>query len=694
MIAGRVSPGASRWRPLERRRQPAHTILAVACGAGSAQIEVASDEGFSIGDVVEIRSQVSSESKTITALDPMELDGPLISMYPVGSTVTQQAAAWSQEEAQAGQAAEDAVEDSALAEALNVDVEPPLAAEPPQVAEPLQAAAAEASLDACGAACSSRGRSEGCGHRVLAAADNFFRGRGDACEAAYLWVSEECSQCATCTAAMAGCRSEDFEHLASSGGFDASEIQPSLLPSTSESPLATSRPYDCLSGFFNWKRGWADDKKSWCCVNENRGCPGEPDEPAPRQALMDPESDTSDVQGFKAAPAVATDTSSTTTTSRTNTTTITTMPSTSTTSTAVTTTNTTTITTTSGTTTSTTKTITLTLTNSTTAASTSTSTSTATNTTTRTQTSKTSTRTLTTSTRTSTSTRTPTTSSTRTATTTSTRTVSTTSTRTATTTRTTTSAVTTSAAKLRVASEGASKGHNSLWCVTLITPWSEEKLLLQIAQAQGKSIYQCDGHAVYSNPVVDLGGSETRLLGVDLHCPTVTVHTDGISYEATDNAGVFAKLWEQVISDGDFRKHDWVVKVHPDVVFLPDRLKTILSSNYATEGHLDNGMLFSNCKLGLHGSLEVMSTRALQVYAAGHQRCELGHQEDVYLQACAKELGVSVVNNFDILADKFCYRGDWHQTPDWFKCTDKHAAFHPFKSAEAYLLCLQAAEAR
>ncbi|CAK0891764.1 unnamed protein product [Prorocentrum cordatum] len=193
--------------------QPAHTILAVACGAGSAQIEVASDEGFSIGDVVEIRSQVSSESKTITALDPMELDGPLISMYPVGSTVTQQAAAWSQEEAQAGQAAEDAVEDdSALAEALNVDVEPPLAAEPPQVAEPLQAAAVEASLDACGAACSSRGRSEGCGHRVLAAADNFFRGRGDACEAAYLWVSEDM-------------------------------------------PLATSRPYDCLSGFFNWKRG-------------------------------------------------------------------------------------------------------------------------------------------------------------------------------------------------------------------------------------------------------------------------------------------------------------------------------------------------------------------------------------------------------------------------------------------------------
>lgn len=224
-----------------------------------------------------------------------------------------------------------------------------------------------------------------------------------------------------------------------------------------------------------------------------------------------------------------------------------------------------------------------------------------------------------------------------------------------------------------------------------MVPWSEEKLLLQTQIAQNKSIFQCDGYAVYSNPVIQLAGVRTRPVDVDLHCPRVTVHADGEEQEALSNAHVFVKFWDQVISDGDFRYYDWTVKVDPDAVFLPDRLRKFVRADYHKEGPLGNGILFNNCKSGMLGSLEVMSSRALQVYAAGHGHCETLPEEDVYLQKCMAKLGVTEVDNFDLLADKACYKGEWHQSPDWNKCTGSNAAFHPFKSSEAYTLCLQVA---
>jgi len=36
----------------------------------------------------------------------------------------------------------------------------------------------------------------------------------------------------------------------------------------------TSKPYDCAAGFNNWKAGWSDGKKRWCCDHEQAGCEG------------------------------------------------------------------------------------------------------------------------------------------------------------------------------------------------------------------------------------------------------------------------------------------------------------------------------------------------------------------------------------------------------------------------------------
>jgi len=38
--------------------------------------------------------------------------------------------------------------------------------------------------------------------------------------------------------------------------------------------IAVKHVYDCSAGFSNWQSGWSSDKKSWCCSNQGRGCPG------------------------------------------------------------------------------------------------------------------------------------------------------------------------------------------------------------------------------------------------------------------------------------------------------------------------------------------------------------------------------------------------------------------------------------
>jgi hypothetical protein len=70
-------------------------------------------------------------------------------------------------------------------------------------------------------------------------------------------------------------------------GAEAGEEAPVVVETPSDAPPATegpdpvgepdagtSRPYDCEAGYSNWQAGWSDDKKAWCCDNEQKGCSG------------------------------------------------------------------------------------------------------------------------------------------------------------------------------------------------------------------------------------------------------------------------------------------------------------------------------------------------------------------------------------------------------------------------------------
>jgi len=51
---------------------------------------------------------------------------------------------------------------------------------------------------------------------------------------------------------------------------------------------------------------------------------------------------------------------------------------------------------------------------------------------------------------------------------------------------------------------------------------------------------------------------------------------DGETTSSWLNTLVFIKAWQLVKWDGRYQKHDWTVKVDPDAVFFPERLRTVV----------------------------------------------------------------------------------------------------------------------
>jgi len=105
-------------------------------------------------------------------------------------------------------------------------------------------------------------------------------------------------------------------------------------------------------------------------------------------------------------------------------------------------------------------------------------------------------------------------------------------------------------------------------------------------------------------------------------------------------------------------------------------------------GEIGNGTFLNNCGYGLHGPLEVLSRKAIEVYGKGVHHCKQPPQEDVYLQQCMLRLGVLQVNHFNLLAEAHC------SFEDWAKCSSDHVSFHPFKEWRDYEHCVHVAESK
>jgi len=236
--------------------------------------------------------------------------------------------------------------------------------------------------------------------------------------------------------------------------------------------------------------------------------------------------------------------------------------------------------------------------------------------------------------------------------------------------------------------------HPSLFCTSIMLPWSYEVDMIKSHARRGCGIFNCTGWAVYSSERIKLkdGATEDEDLYNDVMEGSLKAKVGGKFHTAL-NTPVFVRFWKKLIADGKVWDYDWVIKVDPDAVFFPDRLTEMLKSLYQPHGTTERSVWLNNCQLGLHGPIEVFNTKALRSYADGaNETCgpvaEEHGQEDVYMSECFQALGVPKVDALNLLLE-----ADWacnerpssknHLPP----CYDQQVSFHPFKSVESYFKC-------
>jgi len=234
------------------------------------------------------------------------------------------------------------------------------------------------------------------------------------------------------------------------------------------------------------------------------------------------------------------------------------------------------------------------------------------------------------------------------------------------------------------------------WCIMLTVGnhplgWMEEKLVKQQLE-RGIGIFSCNEWAVMSDISVTLNrwGAHgfPRIPGgkpgsVDM--PTWAIGSTNVQKGVESNplnSVVFKTAWNALRSSRKLESHDWVVKVDPDAVWFPNRLRThlkvVVDNGAADSLYLKNCVRFQT----MQGPIEVMSTRAATTLQNNIKQCGglWGTGEDQFLMNCLHQLGVSARMEETLLNDKYCDGyNDCHNA--W------KVAFHPFKETERFMRC-------
>lgn len=234
----------------------------------------------------------------------------------------------------------------------------------------------------------------------------------------------------------------------------------------------------------------------------------------------------------------------------------------------------------------------------------------------------------------------------------------------------------------------AFQGTPSLFCWSLFQTTSYEMGVLQNQLKKGLGIFQCDGFLTLSTakPTVvgthPNDGTEVKSLHVDM--AEITTSVDGTA----GNAALFINCWNAVVKDGRWNNFAWTIKVDPDAVLVPSRLRTHLRPH-----NLENVFVL-NCNAYpsspefpmMYGSLEILSWTAISTYANQMWQCMNSMSEfiplwgeDRFMKKCLDLIGVSTIQDFSVVGDGVCTGVD---------CGNAFvAAFHPFKSVDAWQQC-------
>mmetsp|Transcript_115919 Transcript_115919/g.361076 ORF Transcript_115919/g.361076 Transcript_115919/m.361076 type:complete len:543 (+) Transcript_115919:37-1665(+) len=229
-----------------------------------------------------------------------------------------------------------------------------------------------------------------------------------------------------------------------------------------------------------------------------------------------------------------------------------------------------------------------------------------------------------------------------------------------------------------------------LFCLSLMLPFGYEVDVMRAQWIHRAGIFQCMEHSIYSNESITLrNGNET--LKTDVMEGSMVVKFGGPWHSAL-NTDIFIRFWRKVVDDPRAASTQWTAKLDPDAVFFAGRLQQVTRSLWG-RGDPKKPVFLNNCHLGMHGPLEVISTQAIDVYRQRWRECVDGEpyshkQEDFYMRDCWRLLGIKQVDIFNLLFESNWACDERSYTRDGrHPCFSKQVAFHPFKSAAAYMQC-------
>jgi hypothetical protein len=222
----------------------------------------------------------------------------------------------------------------------------------------------------------------------------------------------------------------------------------------------------------------------------------------------------------------------------------------------------------------------------------------------------------------------------------------------------------------------------SIFCFAVFRAQGYEPDLMRAQLNKGAGIFACDEYAIVSDDHLTLGqGPQGPVEAMVIPSTKVGVSKDGTAA----NTQVFMNAWHMVSTDFRFRFHDWILKVDPDAVLLPSRLRQHLTWHQGPSVYLKNCGRFSGPGWpAMYGAVEAFTRQAILTYFANAHRCrdELQWQtwgEDVFMAACMDHLGVAGEADLDLVGDGVCMGANCGE--------GAKAAFHPFKSPEKWLAC-------
>jgi len=216
-------------------------------------------------------------------------------------------------------------------------------------------------------------------------------------------------------------------------------------------------------------------------------------------------------------------------------------------------------------------------------------------------------------------------------------------------------------------------------------PLTLEENLIQGQLQNNASIFACNYFAIISPKRVLVGKEKCGEEVWTWENPVEAAHMGhvGIDGENTDsflNTRAFIQAWRMLIKSNVLWGYDWSVKVDPDAIFFPNRLRDHVRPHNGKEVYVAN---CNNEGPKLYGAVEVFSKQAMRTYEKHVEECmKLNWHiwgEDFYMQTCLNMVHVGQIQDYNLVGDQRCVAA---------ACTDaSRVAYHPYKDPSSYWQC-------